>query len=303
MYIRTLLLCYLILNSFISSAQKIIPLYSREIPNAIPNNMKEDTMYWGGKFGGYRNISTPTLEIYLPAKEISNGTAVVICPGGGYGTNTYQGEGINIANSFIKQGVAAFILKYRLPSDAIMKDKMIGPLQDAQQAIKTVRQNAKEWNVDVNKIGIMGFSAGGHLASSAATHFDSSFIANKEKISLRPDFLILVYPVMSFTDKLAHMGSRKNLLGDNPGIEKINFFSGELNVTDKTPPAWITHAADDRAVNVENSIVFYQALKAHHVPAEMHLFAKGDHGFVLNIPVEQWMGSVYEWMRSNSWIK
>ncbi|MBZ5855618.1 alpha/beta hydrolase [Flavihumibacter profundi] len=297
-----LFLAVLIVGSLELAAQKIIPLYDKAIPNSIPYNMKETTLYWEGKFGGYQSISYPTLEIYLPAKGKGNGAAVVICPGGGYGMSSYQKEGINIAKTFISHGVAAFILKYRLPSDSIMQDKSIGPLQDAQQAVKLVRQRAAEWGVDTHKIGIMGFSAGGHLASTAGTHFDSSFIPNPEKTSLRPDFMILVYAVISLTDSLAHMGSRENLLGDNPSPEKIKYFSSELQVTDNTPPTWITHTGDDRVVVVDNSIVFYKALLHHHVPAEMHLYPKGDHGFVLSIPTEKWMGSIFEWMKSNGWL-
>lgn len=248
--------CIMNLQNYLS-AQQIIPLYTGAIPNSINYNMKEITLLdEGGRIEYYRNISKPTLAVYLPVKEQSNGSAVIICPGGGYYVETYQMEGINIANAFIRHGIAAFILKYRLPSDSIMKDKSIGPLQDAQQAIKLVRQRAAEWNIDTNKVGIMGFSAGGHLASTAGTHFDSSFISNKKHINLRPDFMILVYPVISMTDKLAHMGSRDNLLGANPSIEKINFFSNKLQVTDKTPPTWITQTGDDKTVDVDNSIVF-----------------------------------------------
>jgi len=216
---------------------------------------------------------------------------------------SYELEGINIAKAFIKQGVVAFILKYRLPSDSIMKDKSIGPLQDAQQAIKLVRQRAAEWNIDINKVGIMGFSAGGHLASSAGTHFDTSFIPNDENISLRPDFTILVYPVISMSDKLAHLGSRTNLLGTNPTTEKIKFFSNELHITDKTPPTWITHAGDDKVVDVDNSIAFYEALRHHKVPVEMHLYPKGDHGFVLKLPTKDWMVPLFGWMKVNNWAQ
>ncbi|MHB1179126.1 MAG: alpha/beta hydrolase [Daejeonella sp.] len=285
-------------------AQKVIPLYSDEpIPNSIPYDMKEITLNRNGTFAGYKSISKPTLEVYLPAKANSKSAAVIICPGGAYGMESYEREGTNIAKAFIKQGVVAFILKYRLPSDSIMKDKSIGPLQDAQQAIKLVRQRAAEWNIDINKVGIMGFSAGGHLASTAGTHFDTSFIPNKENISLRPDFSILVYPVISMSDKLAHLGSRTNLLGADPTTEKIKFFSNELHITDKTPPVWITHAGDDKVVDVDNSIVFYEALRHHNVPVEMHLYPKGDHGFVLNLPTEAWMYPLFGWMKANNWIQ
>ncbi len=295
----TILLFSYFLNGY---AQKIIPLYSEPVPNSIPYDMKEITLNRNGKFAGYKSISKPTLEIYLPAKTNSKTAAVIICPGGAYGMESYELEGRNIAKAFIKQGVVAFILKYRLPSDSIMKDKSIGPLQDAQKAIKLVRQKAVEWNIDINKVGIMGFSAGGHLASSAGTHFDTSFIPNKENISLRPDFSILVYPVISMSDNLAHLGSRTNLLGADPSPEKIKFFSNELHITDKTPPTWITHAGDDKVVDVDNSIVFYEALRHNNVPVEMHLYPKGDHGFVLKLPTEAWMNPLFGWMNANNWI-
>jgi len=299
---RTVLILLLIVAVISNmSAQKVIPLYHKDIPNSIPYDMKEITMNWDGQFGGYRSISKPTLEIYLPAKEKSNGSAVVICPGGGYGMESYRLEGINIAKTFINHGTSAFILKYRLPSDSIMLDKTIGPLQDAQQAIKVVRSQAAQWNIDTNKIGIMGFSAGGHLASSAGTHFDSCLIPNEEQVSVRPDFIILVYPVISMTDQLTHMGSRKNLLGDNPSDERKDFFSNELHVNDQTPPTYLTHAGDDNGVDVDNSISFYEALRHHNVPAEMHLYAHGGHGFILTIPTEEWMQPLFKWMKTNGW--
>ena len=296
-----LFFCMVILFSTLKG-QEVIPLYNGEIPNSTSYPMKEVTLNWDGQFGGYKNISKPTLEIYLPFKEQANGSAVVICPGGGYGMESYRLEGLNIAKTFINHGTAAFILKYRLPSDSIMPDKSIGPLQDAQQAIKVVRQQCKMWNIDPNKIGIMGFSAGGHLASTAGTHFDSCLVANDQHTSIRPDFMILIYPVISMTDKLTHTGSRKNLLGANPTIEQIDFFSNELHVTDQTPPTYLTHTGDDKVVDVDNSIVFYEALRHHNVVAELHLFPKGNHGFVLSIPTEEWMTPLFLWMKSNKWM-
>lgn len=279
--------------------QKIIPLYDKMIPNSLPSGMKEITLTWDNQFGGYESISKPTLEIYLPEVGQSNGSAVIICPGGGYGMESYRLEGLNIAKTFINHDISAFILKYRLPSDSIMPDKTIGPLQDAQQAIRLVRQHASAWKIDPHKIGIMGFSAGGHLASSAGTHFDTCLIPNEENISIRPDFMILVYPVISMTDRLTHLGSRKNLLGENPSPDKIDFFSNELHVTNQTPPTYLTHTGDDSVVDVDNSIQFYEALRHHGVPAEMHLFPKGNHGFVLSIPTEEWMQPIFKWMKNN----
>jgi acetyl esterase/lipase len=302
MQIRVIMFVAIIVCSYEVNAQQIFPLYSGEIPNHIANNVKEVTINWEGKFGGYSNITQPTLEVYLPRNRQSNGSGVIICPGGGYQMESYQKEGINIAKAFVSRGVAAFILKYRLPSDSTMPDKSIGPLQDAQQAIKLVRQHAVEWKIDERKVGIMGFSAGGHLAATVGTHFDTSFIPGDVKVNLRPDFMILVYPVISFTDKLAHMGSRDNLIGKNPPVEKIKFFSNELHVTDNTPPTWLTHTGDDKVVDVDNSIVFYEALRHQGVPVEMHLYPRGDHGFVLNLPTKKWMQPLFEWMKKNNWM-
>ena len=280
------------------SGQKNIPLYDNDIPNSLPFVMKETLLNKDGQLDGYRNVSKPTLEIYLPHLDQSNGMGVIICPGGGYGMESYGPEGINIAKAFINNGTAAFILKYRLPSDSIMPDKTIGPLQDAQQAIRLVRLHASSWNILRNQIGIMGFSAGGHLASSAGTHFDTCMVPNHENISVRPDFMILVYPVISMSDKLTHPGSRKNLLGEQPSSEMINFFSNELHVTDQTPQTYLTHAGDDGAVDVDNSIIFYEELRHHNVPAEMHLYPSGGHGFVLALPAEEWMQPLFKWMKS-----
>ena len=280
-------------------AQETIPLYPSAIPNSIPNQMKEIRMEQDGIFLGYNNISQPTLAIYLPDQKIATGVAVIICPGGGYGMESYRLEGTVIAEAFLRKGIAAFILKYRLPNDLIMKDKAIGPLQDAQQAIKTVRQLAAEWKLDSKKIGIMGFSAGGHLASTAGTHFDESYIPNDENISLRPDFMILVYPVISTKDGLTHKGSMNNLLGKTPDADRLAFFSNELHVNKNTPPTWLTHAGDDTGVPVDNSIVFYQELIRNKVPAEMHLYPSGNHGFVLKLPVDEWMQPLFEWIKKS----
>ncbi len=230
-------------------------------------------------------------------KKLRPGQAVIICPGGGYEMESYRLEGTVIADAFVKKGIAAFILKYRLPSDSIMIDKSIGPLQDAQQAIKTVRMRASEWKINPAKIGIMGFSAGGSLASTAGTHFDKSYIPNDEKVNLRPDFMILIYPVISMTDELTHKGSRNALLGRNPTKELIDLFSNEKHVNANTPPAWLTHTGDDNVVTVENSIRFYQELVRNKVPAEMHLYPKGNHGFVLFQPTDEWMQPLFSWMK------
>jgi acetyl esterase/lipase len=299
-FVFTLLLLLVTLHLL---AQETIPLYPSAIPNSIPNQMKEVKIVQGDKLIGYRKVSQPTLTVYLPDQKIAPNSAVIICPGGGYEGESYLQEGTVIAEAFIRKGIAAFVLKYRLPSDSIMKDKAIGPLQDAQQAIKTVRQHAVEWKLDPKKIGIMGFSAGGHLASTAGTHFDKSFIPNDENISLRPDFMILVYPVISMKDEITHNGSRTNLLGKNPEVNRIALFSNELYVNENTPPTWITQTGDDTVVPVENSILFYQELIRHKVPVEMHLYPKGNHGFVLKLPVDEWMQPLFEWMKKSDFMR
>ena len=285
-------LALLFLVSINVTAQEILPLYRGDVPNSkktTSNNVGES--YASGM---YQNVTKPTLEIYLPAKDKATGAAVVICPGGGYSVIVYQGEGISTAKELAKNGIAAFVLKYRIPDELTMDDKKTGPLQDAQQAIKVVRENASKWGVEPNKIGIMGFSAGGHLASTEATHFKSALIENGNKTSLRPDFQILVYPVISMQEKLTHAGSRNQLLGNNPSKETVDLYSNELQVDETTPPAYITHAADDKTVDVDNSINYFESLRHHNVSVEMHIYPKGGHGFVFGH--QGWMDPLFKWM-------
>lgn len=286
----------ILLNVFNLTAQKNLPLYNDTIPNSKPNQMEEIILMDNDQLFGYKNISTPTITIYLPKENKNASKAVIICPGGGYGMESFRFEGTNIAETFLNNGIAAIVLKYRLPNDLIMVDKSIGPLQDAQQAIKIVREHAVEWNINPNKIGIMGFSAGGHLASTAGTHFTKSYISNTNDTNLRPDFMILVYPVISMKSDLGHSGSRINLLGEHPSDVRVALFSNELQVTSNTPPTWITHTGDDTVVSVENSIQFYQALVKNEVDAEMHLYPTGNHGFVLSQPTQKWMQPLFEWI-------
>ena len=282
--------------SFTINAQEIIELYKDSIPNSKRSEKKET--FNGGIF---RGVTKPTLEIYLPEKEKANGAAVIICPGGSYAVIVYQGEGITTAKELAKNGITSFVLKYRLPDDTTLLDKKIGPLQDAQQAIKFVRENAGKWGIDVNKIGIVGFSAGGHLASTVATHFEKSFIENKNNTNLRPNFQVLVYPVISMQDSLTHRDSRKNLLGQNPSKEIIDQFSNELQISKNSPPAYLTHAADDNVVDVDNSIGYFEKLRKNKVEVEMHIYPKGGHGFIFRQP--GWIEPLLQWMKRNNWIK
>lgn len=278
-------------------AQTEMPLYPDRVPNA-----KEAENQEANEKNVIRNVSKPTLTAFLPPAGTGNGTAVIVCPGGGYGVLVIEREGYRVAKELNKAGIAAFVLKYRLPSDRIMQDKAIGPLQDAQQAIKTVREKAKEWRIDPSKIGIMGFSAGGHLASTAGTHYDSSFVDNPQKTSLRPDFMVLVYPVISFEGKIGHKGSSANLLGASPSPGRINYFSNDLQVTATTPPAYLTHAGDDTVVPVSNSLRFYEALNAKGIAADMHIYSQGQHGYPKTPSFDEWFGRCLHWMRTNGFL-
>lgn len=243
----------------------------------------------------------PSLTIYLPDKDKATGAAIVICPGGGYGHLAMDHEGHQVAKWLNSFGAAGFILKYRHSRSGAGYGHP-APLTDAQRAISTVRYRAKEFGVDPERIGILGFSAGGHLASTAATHFHTGRTDTKDKIdqvSCRPDFAVLIYPVVSFTEWFTHKGSRRNLLGDNPGDELMKKFSNELQVTPQTPPCFLIHTYGDTGVPAENSIYFYLALRKAKVPAEMHIYEKGRHGFGLGADIpgtSSWPKRCQEWM-------
>lgn len=266
-----------------TQGQEVVRLY----PDTIPNDI-----------GIVREDQLPTLTIYQPAKENSNGNAILIIPGGAYGFLATGTEGTAPAKGFADSGFTAFVLKYRLPSDKMMHDKSIGPLQDAQQAIKLIRQEANQWNIDTAKVGVIGYSAGGHLASTLGTHYNTSYIPNEEGINLRPSYMILVYPVISMEKGLTHGGSRNNLIGSAPSHELIDLFSNEKQVTANTPPTYLTHTGDDGVVHVNNSIVFYQALQKSKVKAELHLYPKGNHGFTQRLPVNEWLTPMLKFIRS-----
>jgi acetyl esterase/lipase len=290
------------LTTFGLKAQTIILLYPEgKIQNSI--TIADAEVKSVSKTGSiaYTKVSIPTLEVRIPEK--GNGTAVIICPGGGYSSLQYTHEGTAIADEFLKRGIATFVLKYRLPSDAWMKDKAIGPLQDAQQAIKIVRMRAKEWSVDTAKVGIIGFSAGGHLAATAGTHFDKPVIDNTENTNLRPTFVALIYPVISLSDSLMHKGSRDNLLGKTPSAELVELYSADKQVAKNTPPTFLAHAGDDRTVKVANSVSMYTALQTKGVPAELHIYPKGGHGFAgRDNNAGRWIDRYYEWMKENGWL-
>lgn len=285
-----------------TQAQVTWPLYSDGIPNSKSTSEKETVEVRNG-ITLIGKISTPTLTLYRPAKP--NGTVVIICPGGGYWINASVHEGSDVAKKLNEWGITAFVLKYRIPNDATMENKEIGPLQDAQQAIKVVRERSKELGIDPTRVGMMGFSAGGHLASTAGTHFSNAVIDNQEKTNVRPDFLILIYPVISFQDSVGHIGSRDQLIGKNPSQQKINEYSNELHISAQTPPSFLVHASDDDGVSPENSILFYQQLTKNKVPAELHLYQTGGHGFGMNNPTtrDEWIERLRNWMITKNWVR
>lgn len=303
---KKLLLLILSLQAmYMLPAQTVIPLYEKAIPGSKPGNVKEQSVTDETGIIHISKVTDPTLTVFLPPKEKATGTAIIICPGGGYSSLSFNYEGTDEAKIFAQWGIAAFVLKYRLPNDEIMQQKEIGPLQDAQRAIQIVRSNAAKWNIKSNQVGIMGFSAGGHLASTAGTHFNHAVIENSNQINLRPDFMILLYPVISFTDSLAHMGSRESLVGKKATKENVALYSNELQITNNTPPTFLVHAKDDGAVKVENSTVFYNTLLKNHVPATIHLYEHGGHGFGMDrnhTSNEKWMDWLKTWLQENKWI-
>lgn len=285
------------------SAQQVLPLYDGPVPNSRPSANEESSDTEGGILR-IQKVSQPTLAIYLPPPEKATGAAIVICPGGGYKILAADHEGYGVAKKLNEKGIAAFVLKYRIPSDSTMIDKSIGPLQDAQAALEMVRRHAKEWQIDPKRTGIMGFSAGGHLAASAGTN-PSMILGKKVKKKAIPDFMILVYPVISFMDSIGHRGSRDNLLGLHPEAEKVRRYSNELQVNKKTPPTFLVHAKDDFGVLVKNSTVFYEKLQQHHISSGIYLYEKGGHGFGLNNSTSdtKWLDTVVEWLNEQGWLK
>jgi len=285
------------------TAQEIVPIWDA---NTIPNYKKTDAQ----EFIPLRdvlfiqNVQTPTLEFFLPSKQNSNGMAVLICPGGGYGGVAYDWEGTDYAKWFNSQGIAAFVLKYRMPQAESVITSHLAAIQDAQRAIKYIRFNATKFNVDKNKIGVIGSSAGGHLASTLGTHLDKNYYKPIDKIDIetfQPDFMMLIYPVISMKKEITHNGSRNSLLSKNPSEKLVLQFSNELRVSENTPPTFIIHSGNDKAVPVENSIRFYQSLVKNKVNATMHIFPEGGHGYSLgksNKAAPDWTGLAVNWLNT-----
>ena len=279
----------------------VLPLYSGAVPDSKPSQVREVSEEGGNQIS---NVVQPTLTVFMPDRAKANGTSVIICPGGGYARLSMSHEGYEVARHLNEMGVAAFVLKYRLPNDQSQPDKSMAPLLDAQQALRMVRQLAPKYNLNPERIGMMGFSAGGHLAATAGTHFAQPVGPNPGPASVRPAFLVLLYPVISFSDSLMHKGSRDNLLGATPTADHLRLYSNELQVSAQTPPTFLVHAEDDNVVPVQNSLVFYQALAHHHVPSELIIYPKGGHGFGLTNATtpDKWTDRLRDWMAVNGWL-
>lgn len=283
---------------FSHAQEKPIVLYE----DGVPNSKKPSAGYaeYTDSSGLTYQVTDPTLIPYFPEKGKSTGTAVIICPPGGYLVLPLATKSDEVARAFAKSGITAFVLKYRLPSDAIMIDKTIGPFQDAQRAIQLVRQRAAEWGIDPHKVGMVGLSAGGHLATTAGTHFNQAVIENKEGINLRPDFMVLVYAVIIF-DPMIPSGPRERLIGKAASRKLLNLYSNEKHVTANTPPAFLVHAVDDDVVPVKNSLLFFDALIKANVKTGMHIFQAGGHGFGIENPAnkDNWFEMCRNWMGEN----
>lgn len=290
-----LLTVLFVISTSLIAQNKVLKVW----PNGAPNNNGMDEPEITSDNGHIKNISEAEMYVYLPDENINTGAAVVICPGGGYWIEAAQHEGHAIAKWLNTKGIAGIVLKYRLPYG---HDEI--PSGDARRTMRIVRMNAKKWGIDPDKIGIAGSSAGGHLASTAGTRFDSG---NKEspnpieQVSCRPDFMLLLYPVITFKEEFGHMGSRKNLIGEGNKWKLVEKYSNELHVTPQTPPTFLVLADDDKTVPPRNSVEFYLQLKKNNVPAEMHIFREGGHGFGItkkNLPVDQWPDLFFDWLKA-----
>lgn len=282
------------MQSPLANAQQVIELYpASQLPAGAADQVEQCDQN-----GFITNVHFPTLSVYLP--KTGNGCAVVVCPGGGYCGVACAHEGRDIALWFNSHGIAAFVLKYRMPSNGCRHP---APLQDAQQALRIVRANAAKWGVDPHRVGIMGFSAGGHLAGSALTHLQPAGPVPAGVLgeqSIRPDFGILIYPVVSTTEPFSHFGSRDNLIGQNQPAELSHSLSNELQVTPQTPPTFFAHSLDDGCVPVENSFAMAKALSRAGVNAEVHLFPRGGHGYGMGAPgtlESRWPELCIQWLK------
>lgn len=274
-----------------------IPLYEGVAPDALP--ITPATQNEAAAAG------VPTLTVYVPAQDSATGTAVIVCPAGGYLFLSMQNEGYDVAAYFARQGITAAVLEYRLPNGHLQADASVAPLLDAQQALRLMRRNATAWRLRPDRVGMLGFSAGGHLSATAGTRWVSPRAENMGAESIKPDFLALLYPVISMEDSLANLISRRQLLGPQPSAATMHLFSAEQQVTNLTPPTFLVHAANDAVVSAANSKAFYRACLRRGVPAELHIYPDGNHGFGLHNPTttDEWTQRFLIWMQMQGLLK
>jgi len=298
----------LISTLFISGAMAqnhVLPLWPEgQVPGYKASDVEQKSNTDASGILRISGVTIPTMDVYLPEKGKATGAAVLICPGGGYGILAASHEGSDIARWFNERGIAGIVLKYRLPNPKAMSPQHEMPLRDAMQAMRLIRQHAGEWAIDKDKIGVMGFSAGGHLASTLSTHYHRGQYGSEDA---KPNFSILIYPVVTFGEINTHIGSRKNLLGPDSTAQLVKYYSNELWVDEKTPPAFLVHSMDDKTVPVENSINYYLALKKFNIPAEAHLYPQGGHGYGMRTAgkgsLEGWPAAMEAWLKSLGYIR
>ena len=302
---NVLFLFLVIFSSICYAQQQTIEIWNGNAPGAIATEgYAEQPKLKNGRLNSTSKVTHPTLEVFL-AKENPTQTGVIILPGGGYTHLAMEKEGYQIAEWFNQQGIHAFVLKYRMPSDKSMTNKTVGPLQDAQRAMRLVRRNTEKYNLNPEKIGVIGFSAGGHLASTLSTHDAQRTYPVADDTSARPNFSILIYPVISMEDGITHQGSKISLLGENAAAELVENYSNETQVTEETPITFLVHATNDTAVPVENSINYYLALKDHGVSTEMHVYQDGGHGFGFGREGThtQWPEALKNWLMVHQYLQ
>ncbi len=297
--LKRVLLLLFVLSNLSCKAQQVISLYTGTPPGALPVEDRESSSKPSSGNGRafVINVTNPTLTVYLPKKNNPSRTAVIICPGGGYARLSIEDGGYEAGKALAEEGITAIVLKYRTWRDSVYNDFKKIPLEDLQQALNIVYTNAKKWDIDTTHIGILGFSAGGHLTAMAATTFEKR----------KPAFTLLIYPVISFLDSLTSntSNSRSNLLGKNIREEDKITYSPELHITNTTPPGFIVHAEDDKTSLVGNSIAYYKGLVSNKISAELLLYKKGGHGFALYNKAEDkyWLPDAIRWLAQVGFYK
>lgn len=298
---KSIVLFFLVSNIHVQ-AQEFIPLWPEGKKPNFNGEAVTDTLYndriW--------RVGTPGMYAFVVPKQENNGTAVLICPGGGYARLSHLYNGFNLAKWYNTLGISAFVLIYRLPHQTDLQQRQLAPLQDAQRAMRIIRANAAAWNIKTDKIGVMGTSAGGHVASTLGTHAgDVSAIKDAmDTVRYRPDFMVLLSPVISM-GPYTHPGSRQNFIGPDSTKQMIEKYSNELQVTDYTPPAILFHAFNDKTVNVKNSVMFYTALIDHNINASIHVFPQGGHGIRMDEnpgSTDLWLNLLEAWMKEMNFV-